>query len=164
MISQDIGDCVQSSGRRQVCETPCPSRRDVSPGSDGAEQASAGEATLRGLQESNTPALPGGDRRATDGRSPADRSLAVFMGQRSDGLVPAREKVSAASPDLLLWAKRDGVSAPLPVLCHLLSTAACAGVLWDTWLREELRDLLGEAIAPGSRAASRALSLFFTPV
>ncbi|MCL2453843.1 MAG: CRISPR-associated helicase Cas3' [Micrococcales bacterium] len=63
----------------------------------------------------------------------------------------------ANDPDLGLWGKREGATRPLPVLCHMLSTAACAGVLWDVWLRPGLRDLLVGTIAPGNRSLTRRI-------
>jgi len=64
---------------------------------------------------------------------------------------------STIKPDLRLWAKRDGLSQPLPLLAHLLSTAACAEVLWDHWLRPGLRDLLTEALAPDDPEKAKRL-------
>ncbi|NTW39884.1 MAG: CRISPR-associated endonuclease Cas3'', partial [Cellulomonadaceae bacterium] len=62
---------------------------------------------------------------------------------------------TAAVPDLALWGKRAGLSEPYPLLCHLLDTAASAGVLWDRWLRRGLRDLLTSALAPGDPDLAR---------
>ena len=58
-------------------------------------------------------------------------------------------------PDLALWSKRAKQSEPYPLLCHLLDTAAAAAVLWRSWLRPGLRDLLTEAIAPGNEDLAR---------
>lgn len=43
-----------------------------------------------------------------------------------------------------LWAKIDGKGTTYPLLLHLLDVGTCAGVLWDTWLRDGLKDLLGK--------------------
>jgi CRISPR-associated endonuclease/helicase Cas3 len=57
--------------------------------------------------------------------------------------------------DLNLWGKQDGLPERYPLLCHLLDTAASAGVLWDRWLRPGLRNQLTVALAPGDPALAR---------
>ncbi|GAA2136849.1 CRISPR-associated helicase/endonuclease Cas3 [Kitasatospora kazusensis] len=41
--------------------------------------------------------------------------------------------------DVRLWGKYDGLSRAYPVICHLLDTAAVAGVLWDDVLSSRTR-------------------------
>lgn len=59
-------------------------------------------------------------------------------------------------PTPVPWGKLAGYEEPLPLASHLLDTAACAGALWDGWLRPGLRSLLAEAIADGDESAARA--------
>jgi CRISPR-associated endonuclease/helicase Cas3 len=63
--------------------------------------------------------------------------------------------MTAAIADLNLWGKQDGLPERYPLLCHLLDTAASAGVLWDRWLRPGLRDQLTVALALGDPALAR---------
>ena len=63
--------------------------------------------------------------------------------------------MTVAIADLNLWGKQDGLPERYPLLCHLLDTAASAGVLWDRWLRPGLRDQLTVALAPGDPALAR---------
>ena len=67
-------------------------------------------------------------------------------------------------PDLSLWSKRGHLSAPYPLVCHLLDTAATADVLWRRWLRPGLRDLLTAAIAPGDPDLARRRFAFVAGV
>ena len=57
--------------------------------------------------------------------------------------------------DLNLWGKQDGLPERYPLLCHMLDTAASAGVLWERWLRPGLRDQLTAALAPGNPDLAR---------
>ena len=63
--------------------------------------------------------------------------------------------MTVAVADLNLWGKQDGLPERYPLLCHLLDTAASAGVLWDRWLRPGLRDQMTAALAPGDPALAR---------
>lgn len=63
--------------------------------------------------------------------------------------------MTAVLADLNLWGKQDGLPQRYPLLCHLLDTAASAGVLWDRWLRPGLRGQLTAALAPGDPALAR---------
>ena len=63
--------------------------------------------------------------------------------------------MTVAIADLNLWGKQDGLPERYPLLCHLLDTAASAGVLWDRWLRPGLRDQLTVALAPGDPTLAR---------
>lgn len=59
----------------------------------------------------------------------------------------------------VLWAKdpgrRNPSVRPYPLLAHLLDTAVVAGVIWDTWLTNRLRDIITEAVAPGDPAKAK---------
>ena len=52
----------------------------------------------------------------------------------------------------------DG-GAAYPLAAHHLDTALVAGVLWDTWLRPGLRDLLTAAITPGEPERARRIAM-----
>lgn len=57
--------------------------------------------------------------------------------------------------DERLWGKRDGLPGPYPVICHLIDTAAIAGVLWDVWaagLGALRADVIGERPAVHMRS------------
>lgn len=54
------------------------------------------------------------------------------------------------------WGKWSGRESPLPLRSHLLDSAACAGALWDLWLRPGLRTQVAERIADGQEGAARA--------
>ncbi|WP_166791828.1 CRISPR-associated helicase Cas3' [Cryobacterium frigoriphilum] len=64
----------------------------------------------------------------------------------------------AVEVDSRLWGKLgpDG-DGRYPLICHLLDTSAAAFVLWDTWLRPGLRELITAAVAPNDEAAARAI-------
>lgn len=74
---------------------------------------------------------------------------------------------SPAAPDAVdvdsrLWGKlgpriADEGNGRYPLICHLLDTSAAARVLWDTWLRPGLRELITAAVAPGDEPAARAI-------
>ncbi|USR79358.1 CRISPR-associated helicase Cas3' [Arcanobacterium pinnipediorum] len=51
-----------------------------------------------------------------------------------------------------LWAKQDGFDKTYPLLAHLLDTTTIAGVLYDLWLRDGLRQLFHENL--GNKAKS----------
>ncbi|MFD0883241.1 CRISPR-associated helicase Cas3' [Streptosporangium algeriense] len=56
--------------------------------------------------------------------------------------------------DARLWGKREGLPGPYPVICHLIDTAAVAGVLWDVWapgLAVLQPDVLGQRVAAQMR-------------
>ncbi|MET8779161.1 CRISPR-associated helicase Cas3' [Nocardia sp. NPDC004654] len=48
--------------------------------------------------------------------------------------------------DLRLWGKRKGLSAPYPLVCHLLDAGSAAGVLWDGWLSRGLRRFIARGL------------------
>lgn len=54
------------------------------------------------------------------------------------------------------WGKYAGQGAPLPLRSHLLDTAACAGALWDSWLRTGLQQQLADGIADGDLEVARS--------
>jgi len=74
---------------------------------------------------------------------------------RTTGEQMPTRSTSIDGPDLSLWSKRNQLSEPYPLLCHLLDTAAAADVLWRRWLRPGLRDVLTDAIAPGDPDLAR---------
>ncbi|MEV7090154.1 CRISPR-associated helicase Cas3' [Streptomyces sp. NPDC093085] len=59
-----------------------------------------------------------------------------------------REKARPADGrlDVRLWGKEKGLSAPYPVVCHLLDTAAVFGVLWRDLLGERMRERMARAL------------------
>lgn len=50
-----------------------------------------------------------------------------------------------------IWAKQKDLTAPYPLLAHLLDSATTAGVLYDHWLRPGLRSLLEEELGDKSK-------------
>ncbi|KMY23347.1 hypothetical protein ACU19_05120 [Actinobaculum suis] len=50
-----------------------------------------------------------------------------------------------------LWAKQSRLVKTYPLLAHLLDTATVIGVLYDSWLRPELRDLISAELGPKAR-------------
>ncbi|TFC98527.1 CRISPR-associated helicase Cas3' [Cryobacterium sinapicolor] len=80
-----------------------------------------------------------------------DAVLVTVPVQRADCVVGGK------SADPGLWGKLDGGGGRYPLLCHLLDTSAAAFVLWDTWLRPGLRQLITAAVAPGDEASARAI-------
>ncbi|TFD21300.1 CRISPR-associated helicase Cas3' [Cryobacterium sp. TMS1-13-1] len=65
----------------------------------------------------------------------------------------------AVGVDGRLWGKlgADG-GGRYPLICHLLDTSAAALVLWDTWLRPGLRELITAAVAPDEVTARAVFS------
>ncbi|MDO5052499.1 MAG: CRISPR-associated helicase Cas3' [Pseudoclavibacter sp.] len=57
----------------------------------------------------------------------------------------------------LPWGKREGREQPLPLLSHLLDSAAAARALWRHWLRAGLRELIARAVAGGDQARAEAM-------
>lgn len=51
-----------------------------------------------------------------------------------------------------LWAKQSGLEERYPLACHLLDAAAAALVLWDTWLRPGLQELITDDLGADARA------------
>ncbi|MFD7450566.1 CRISPR-associated helicase Cas3' [Kitasatospora sp. NPDC059827] len=64
------------------------------------------------------------------------------------------------SPDRRLWGKSAGLPGPYPVICHLLDTAAVAGVLWDVVLSERLRSRLAGAVGVTAGKAREMVMLW----
>ncbi|BAQ21112.1 CRISPR-associated helicase/endonuclease Cas3 [Corynebacterium glutamicum] len=50
-----------------------------------------------------------------------------------------------------LWAKKEGLPQPYPLLAHLLDSAAMGQTLFDYWLRSGLQDLIREELGPKTR-------------
>ena len=70
---------------------------------------------------------------------------------------PVLPDLSDPPVDLSIWGKITDGSTGYPLLCHLLDAAAAAGVLWDSWLRPGLRELITSAIAPGCEADAKSV-------
>ncbi|MFD3776336.1 CRISPR-associated endonuclease Cas3'' [Streptomyces sp. NPDC058612] len=68
--------------------------------------------------------------------------------------------VGLGCPDGRLWGKARGLSGSYPVLCHMLDTAAMAGVLWDVLLGEGTRARIAEALGLSVGDARSAVSFW----
>ncbi len=62
--------------------------------------------------------------------------------------------------DARVWGKSRGLDRRYPLVCHLLDTAAVAGVLWDRVLTEPARRRLAEAVGVEEARLRRLISLW----
>ncbi|MGY4970336.1 HD domain-containing protein [Streptomyces nigrescens] len=62
--------------------------------------------------------------------------------------------------DARVWGKSRGLDRRYPLLCHLLDTAAVAGVLWDRVLTEPARRRLAVAVGVEEARLRRLISLW----
>ncbi|MGC0316971.1 CRISPR-associated helicase Cas3' [Kitasatospora acidiphila] len=62
--------------------------------------------------------------------------------------------------DVRMWGKREGLSREYPVICHLLDTAAMAGVLWERMLSARLRTRISNELGMNEEDGRKTLCLW----
>ncbi|MGP8304476.1 HD domain-containing protein [Streptomyces inhibens] len=56
--------------------------------------------------------------------------------------------------DARVWGKERQLARRYPLICHLLDTAAVAGVLWERVLTDSARARLGGGAGPGAAVSA----------